>query len=101
MSWKGILVLLLSGCLSVALKAEKMNCPEEGIPVLATQAKVDSFLAIYPDCEYMEGSYSVNNVPVYWIKNDPSQYLLFLVLILMMILGLLKVLFKRIRYFNK
>lgn len=96
-----MLVLLLSVCLSVALKAEKVNCPEEGIPVLATQAKVDSFLAIYPGCEYLEGTYKVDNVPVYWIKNDPSQYLLFLGIALSGILILLKMMFGRLKWFQE
>lgn len=100
MRW--ILILFLVGCLSMVLKAENTNCPEQGIPVLATEEKVDSFLAIYPNCRYVLSSfYAVDNVQIFWIKNDPSKYLLFLGLTLTTILVLLKFLFSRVTYFNK
>ena len=90
-----IVIILL-----VNLKIGITQCPEQGVPVLATQEMVDSFLAIYPNCEYIEGTMSIDNVPVYWVKEEPEKYLLTLAGILVLILGFLKVLFWKVSWFH-
>lgn len=88
-------------CFFIGLNPIKGQCPERGKPVLETQEKIDSFLAIYPNCEYIQGSMAIDNVRIYWVKEEPWKYLVVLSSILIVILGLLKLVFKKMSFFNK
>lgn len=79
------------------------QCPDRpGKPVLKDQVAVDSFLAIYPNCtNYIEGTMSVNGVPIYWVYEDVRGYLLTLGGLVLVILGLLNLIFKRMEWFQK
>jgi len=78
------------------------QCPEQGIPILEDEAAVDSFLAIYPNCtKYEVGFRSIDNVRIYWIKEDPQSYLLTLFGILFAIHLGLYILFKKIPWFQR
>lgn len=80
----------------------KAQCPEQGKPVLATQAEIDSFLAIYPGCEYIESSYyAIDGVQIFWVKEEPWKYLSVLSGLLIGILGLLKLIFRKVEWFQK
>ena len=98
---KNYLILILGLCFFIGLTEIKAQCPEQGKPVLETQEMVDSFLAIYPNCEYIEGTMAINNVRIYWIKEEPWKYLAVLSGILIGILGLLKLIFRKVEWFQK
>ena len=78
------------------------QCPEQGIPILEDEEAVDSFLAIYPNCtKYEVGFRSIDNVRIYWIKEDPRGYLLTLFGILFAIHLGLYFLFEKIPWFQR
>jgi len=85
---KKFLTFLMVFPLLTFLTVVNGQCPEKGKPVLETQAMVDSFLIIYPDCEYIQGSLAINNVRVYWVKEEPWKYLMALCGILIVIFAL-------------
>ena len=98
---KNYLIFLLSFSCFIGLNEMKAQCPEKGKPVLGTQAEIDSFLAIYPGCDYIEASYyAIEGVQVFWVKEEPLKYLAALSGILIGILGLLKFIFWKVPYFN-
>ena len=72
---KNYLIFILGLCFFMGLTEINAQCPEQGKPVLETQAEIDSFLVIYPDCEYIQGTMAINNVPIYWVKEEPWKYL--------------------------
>lgn len=98
------IIYLIFGCL-VIFQADVINaqCPDRpGKPVLRNQEAIDSFLAIYPNCtNYIEGTMSVNGVPIHWVYEDVKSYLLTLVGLLILILGLLKILFTKVNFFQE
>lgn len=98
------IVILIFGLL-VMVKAELLyaQCPSRpGKPVLRDQAAVDSFLAIYPDCtNYIEGYIAIDGKPIYWVYEDVQNYLLTLGALVLLILGLLKILFSKVKFFQE
>ena len=99
---KNYLILIFGLCFFVGLTEVNAQCPEQGKPVLATQAEIDSFLAIYPGCGYIEASYhAVNGVQVFWVKEEPWKYLAALSGLLIGILALLKLIFWKVEWFQK
>ena len=99
---KHYLILILGLFCFMGLTAAKAQCPEKGKPVLGTQAEIDSFLAIYPGCDYIEASYyAIEGVQVFWVKEEPWKYLGALSGILIGILGLLKLIFRKVAWFQK
>lgn len=97
-------LLLIFGCL-VTFHGGILNaqCPDRlGQPVLRDQVAVDSFLAIYPNCtNYIEGTLAIDGVPIYWVYEDVRSYLLTLFGLLIVILGLLKMLFAKVKFFQE
>lgn len=100
MKYKIHFLLIASGLL-INLNFSIAQCPDQGVPVLETQEMIDSFLTIYPDCEFIQGTMSIDNIRIYWVKEEPMKYLLTLTGILVLILGLLKLLFRRVSWFQK
>ena len=79
------------------------QCPDRpGKPVLRNQAAVDSFLAIYPNCDnYIEGYMAIDGKPIYWVYEDVRGYLLTLFGLLVGILIGLKLVFRQVEWFQK
>lgn len=77
------------------------QCPEQGIPVLENSEMVDSFLTIYPSCEYIQRIIKVDNVRIYWVKEEVQKNLMMMRGILITVLIGLNLLFKKVTYFNK
>ncbi len=98
-----IVCLIFGSMLIFQAEISNAQCPDRpGKPVLRDQEAVDSFLAIYPNCtNYIEGTMSVNGVPIYWVYEDVSNYLLTLIGLLILILGALKLLFSKVKFFQE
>lgn len=98
-------IVLLIFCLFVIVSPEMVNaqCPDRpGKPVLRDQEAVDSFLAIYPNCDnYIEGYRAIDGVPIYWVYEDVQNYLFTLGGLIIVILGLLKLLFSKAKFFQE
>ena len=78
------------------------QCPEQGKPVLGTQVEIDSFLAIYPDCEYVYATYKARDgVQIFWVKEEVEKYLMTLSGLLLVILVGLKWIFRKLEWFQK